>query len=304
MKIPALFKEYIWLVNTIRRARKISLSEINEKWVETDMSGGIPFARTTFNRHKDAIQDIFGIYIDCDRKDGYKYFIGNDYVLREDSVQNWMLTTLSVNNLISESMSLQERILLENIPSNGDFLRVVINAMKTNRLLSVNYRRYQSSETKTFTIAPYCIKLFHRRWYMLVKYHYGNYCILAFDRIEVIDTLYDKFEIDKDFDAAAFFNDSFGVVIGDETKPERIVLRAYGKEQYNLRDLPLHVSQKEIAHTDNYTDYEYHLKPTDDFKAHILSRGQWLQVISPKLLADDIRSWLLEAIKRYGDDNF
>ncbi|MBR5743994.1 MAG: WYL domain-containing protein, partial [Muribaculaceae bacterium] len=99
MKIPALFKEYIWLVNTIRRAKRISLAEINEKWIDTDMSGGVPFARTTFNRHKDAIEDIFGIYIDCDRRDGYKYFIGNEYVLREDSVQNWMLSTLSVNNM-------------------------------------------------------------------------------------------------------------------------------------------------------------------------------------------------------------
>lgn len=299
MKIPALFKEYIWLVNTIRRARKISLSEINEKWMETDMSGGVPFAHTTFNRHKDAIQDIFGIYIDCDRKDGYKYFIGNDYVLREDSVQNWMLTTLSVNNLISESISLQERILLENIPSNGDSLRMVINAMKTNRLLSVYYRRYQSYESKNFTVAPYCIKLFHRRWYMLVKYRYGNFGILSFDRIEKIVTLEERFEIDKDFDAATFFSDCFGVVIGDETKSERIVLRAYRKEQYNLRDLPLHGSQREIGHTDVYTDYEYRLKPTDDFKAHLLSRGQWLQVVSPKSLANDIQCWLQEAIDRY-----
>ena len=42
MKIPTLFKEYIWLVNTIRRAKRISLAEINEKWINTDMSGGIP----------------------------------------------------------------------------------------------------------------------------------------------------------------------------------------------------------------------------------------------------------------------
>lgn len=40
MKIPTLFKEYIWLVNTIHRARRTSLAELNDKWVETDMSGG------------------------------------------------------------------------------------------------------------------------------------------------------------------------------------------------------------------------------------------------------------------------
>lgn len=91
-------------MNTIRKARRITFAEINERWLETDMSGGVDLARSTFARHKDAIEDIFGIYIDCDRQNGYQYFIGNDYVLREDSVQNWMLSTLSVNNVISKTL--------------------------------------------------------------------------------------------------------------------------------------------------------------------------------------------------------
>ena len=28
------FKEYIWLVNTIYKARKITFAEINERWLE------------------------------------------------------------------------------------------------------------------------------------------------------------------------------------------------------------------------------------------------------------------------------
>ena len=142
MTIPAKFKEYIWLVNTIRRARRITFAEINERWVETDMSGGVELARSTFNRHKDAIEDIFGIYIDCDRQNGYQYYIGNDYVLREDSVQNWMLSTLSVNNIISESLSLQDRILLQPVPSEGNYLRMAIEAMKKGVRIEVDYRKY------------------------------------------------------------------------------------------------------------------------------------------------------------------
>ena len=113
MKTPALFKEYIWLVNTIYKAKRISLSEINAKWIRTEMSEGVEIARTTFNRHKDAIEEMFGIIIDCDRRGGYKYFIANEEVLAESTVQNWMLSTISVNNVISESLSLQHRILLE-----------------------------------------------------------------------------------------------------------------------------------------------------------------------------------------------
>ena len=62
------FKEYIWLVNTIYHAKNITLAEINRRWMQTEMSGGMEMARATFNRHKDAIEDIFGIYIECDRQ--------------------------------------------------------------------------------------------------------------------------------------------------------------------------------------------------------------------------------------------
>jgi hypothetical protein len=52
------------------------------------MSEGLPMVRSTFNRHKDAIEDMFGIYIECDKKDGFRYHIGNAEVLEEDSIQN------------------------------------------------------------------------------------------------------------------------------------------------------------------------------------------------------------------------
>ena len=82
MKTSVKFREYIWLVNTIRKAGRISFVELQKKWLDSDMSEGVELARSTFNRHKDAIEDIFGIYIDCDRQNGYEYYIGNDYVLR------------------------------------------------------------------------------------------------------------------------------------------------------------------------------------------------------------------------------
>ena len=157
------FKEYIWLVNTIYHAKAITFAEINERWLKTEMSEGVEMARTTFYRHKCAIEDIFGIYIDCDKKNGNRYFIGNEQVLREDSVQNWMLSTLSVGNMVEESQSLHNRILLEHVPSGGEKLQQVIKAMKENCKISLTYRRYGSPENGTYKLAPYCVKLFHQR---------------------------------------------------------------------------------------------------------------------------------------------
>ena len=293
------FKEYIWLVNTIYQARSITLAEINEKWLQTEMSEGIPLSRTTFHRHRIAIEEIFGLYIDCDRKNGNKYFIGNDYVLQDDSVQNWMLSTLSVSNLLGESMSLSDRILLENIHSGGEKLKQVIKAMNESKRISITYRRYGGHATRTFDLEPYCVKLFGQRWYLLGRFADRGMAIFSFDRILEIKMSNEKFKVDEDFDAAKYFSDCFGVMLDENSKPEKVLIRAYGYEPYYLRDLPLHHSQREIQSTEEYCDFELRLKITSDFKSKLLSRGEWIEIIEPKALADEIIEWHQKAIERY-----
>ena len=309
MTIPTLFKEYIWLVNTIRKARKISLAEINERWIETDMSGGVEMARATFNRHKDAIEDIFGIYIDCDRQSGYKYFIGNERVLREDTVQNWMLSTLTVSNVISESLSLQDRILLETASSGEEYLPQVIEAMKKSVRVKVCYQRYGADEPKMLDFEPYCIKLFNKRWYILAHFHRNAtkdreaddyFGMFAFDRIRSLELTNVKFQIDPDFDAAEYFSDNFGVLVHDGTPKERIVIRAYGQERYYLQDLPIHHSQRIIEEGEDYADFELNLRPTIDLTRHLLGLGSTVQVLTPDWLADEVHDMHLDAAMLYG----
>ena len=299
MTVPVLFREYIWLVNTIYKARKISLSEINDKWIETDYSGGVEFSRTTFHRHKIAIEDMFGIYIECDRKNGFKYYIGNEYVLQENSVQNWMLSTLSVSSLLAESMSLNERILLENIPSGDEKLKMLIKAMKESKKISITYRRYGGHATRTFELEPYCLKLFGQRWYLLGRFVDRGMATFSIDRMLEIKISNVKFKIDEDFDAASYFSDCFGVMLDENSKPEKVLIRAYGFEPYYLRDLPLHHSQREIQSTEEYSDFELRLKITSDFKSKLLSRGEWIEILEPKALADEIIEWHQKAIDRY-----
>lgn len=308
MTVPSLFREYIWLVNTIKRARRISFAEIQEKWILTEMSGGVELARSTFNRHKDAIQDIFGIYIDCDRKDGYRYYIGNDEVLHEDTVQNWMISTMSVNDIISDSKALHDRIILQQIPCDSH-LQLFLEAMKKNVRVAVKYRRYESDTITCLDFEPYCLKLFNQRWYVLAHFHRDAtpekeerdyFGVFAFDRIVELEMTTTKFEVRKDFDAQEYFEECFGVIAGDGTPAERIILRAFGKQRYYLRDLPLHHSQKQIGQGADYSDFEYYLRPTADFCGHILSLAGYMKVIYPQSLADEISRMAIETLRQYG----
>ena len=291
----------------------MTLGEISELWRQQEESDGQELSRTTFNRHRDSILDIFGVIIECDRKDGYRYYIENEEVLKENSIQNWMFSTLSVSNMLDGNAGLQDRILLESIPSGDDKLRLIINAMRENRRIKIQYHKYSSSESKLYTLEPYCLKLYNRRWYMLVKKadaptpcedkdKKGDLFIFSLDRIESIEILQTKFVVDKNFDAEAYFNDCFGIMVDGSLKAERIVLRAYGLESFYLRDLPIHHTQKEIKKTEEYTDYELKLRPAEDFIEHLLSLSTRVRVIEPAWLAKEMQQRLRDALSVYKDN--
>lgn len=320
MKSYFLFKEYVWLVNLILRRGRISLNEINKEWLLTDMSEGVAIARNTFMRHKNAIETIFGIIIECDAHDEYKYYIGNSHVLSEDSIQNWMLSTITVNNILSENLSLAERIYLESVPSESDFLLTIINAMKHKTRVRLSYQKYGFDECRNVAIAPYCLRLFQCRWYVLAQYqrparegekierreglpkgYVEHYTIYSLDRVKEICGTEEKYDIDKNFNAFDFFRDCFGVY-RDESQPvQKIILRAFGLQRYYMRDLPWHHSQKEIFWGDEYADFEFNLRPTSDFIRYIMRYGSLVRVMSPTEVARRVRTQLQNAADLYKD---
>ena len=117
MKPARIFQQYIWLINAFRRCRRMTLEELNEQWVREEVNDGNPLPRTTFNRHRDAILDMYGVVLECDVKDHFRYYIANPEVLDDDSLERWTLSTLTVGGVLSTSASLKDRIILENVPA-------------------------------------------------------------------------------------------------------------------------------------------------------------------------------------------
>ncbi len=148
---------------------------------------------------------------------------------------------------------------------------------------------------------PYFIKLADKRWYALVKFPEptGNLFTLAFDRIQSLELTEEKFKYPKEFDSAGWFRDCYGIVRDPEVPVETVVIRAFGKEAYYLRDLPLHHTQKEIGTGANYCDFELTLRPSADFFGPLLSRGAAIKVLEPAHLAEDIKQLHKAALELY-----
>ena len=105
----------------------------------------------------------------------------------------------------------------------------------------------------------------------------------------------------EDFSASEFFKDFYGIYYDPAIPMEHVTIRAYGKERYYVRDLPIHPTQTIVGSGDDYTDYEIRLRPTTDFKAYLLSQGEWLHVLAPQALAEDIEARHRAAVHRRPD---
>ena len=299
MKIADIFKQYIWITETLYRTRGLSFQELNERWIKTEMSGGIPIPRTTFNRHKEDIEEMFGISIECQRKGGYFYYIENNDFKRNNHLQEWMLDSLSISSMLMESTSLHNRILLENIPARKEYLQPIINAMKQSHKMLMTYHKFGQQDSYTITIEPYAIKVFKQRWYLLAKNpKRESPTIYALDRVEQLVETEETFQFPEDFDTEGFFRDCYGV-LNTNDKAQRIVIRAYAPYLNYVRTLPLHHSQKEIKTTPEYADFEFYLKPTFDFRQELLAQGYDVEVLLPAQFREEMKEMLEKMLGRY-----
>lgn len=92
MKPAQIFHQYIWIINILRAYRQLTFEELNQKWQEDDVADGNPLQRSSFNRHRDAILNMFGVIIDCNKKT-YRYYISNPDVLNDGSIERWLFST-------------------------------------------------------------------------------------------------------------------------------------------------------------------------------------------------------------------
>ena len=297
-------QKYTWLIDTIRKAGKISLEEISDRWERNkDLSDCRPLSRATFNRWKDAIFSQFGIIISCQRTDGYLYYIENPEDIEEDELKKWMLDSFAVSNLISEHLSLKDRILVTQIPSARNHLATLLEAMKENRVVTITYCGFNKYKTHQFPIEPYCVKLFENRWYVLAhNIHYDDYRIYGLDRIEDLEITTDTFKLPKVFSATDYFSNYYGIVADKNMQPQRIVIRAYHDHVPYIKSLPLHRSQKLLAEKEEYADFEFFLAPTYDFIMRLLHVGAMIEVITPSSLRKTMKKWISEMYNLYKND--
>lgn len=286
----------LWIVNTFQRRGRLTLRELNELWTETELSGGEEIIARTFFNYRSAIQDLFSIVIECDKSTNTYSIAYRD----DDSTTEWLLSSFSVSQLLQQNKDISNRILLEEIPSGQHHLSTIIEAMHSNNVIEITYQRFVEDEPHSVCVEPYCTKLFHQRWYVVAnnieKKHLQTY---ALDRISDIKILANTYSIDPNFDAKAFFLNSFGIFASENEQPQRILIKVDATQSKYLRTLPLHHSQKETITNDKFSVFQYYLVPTKDFVFELLSHGAFFEVLEPASLRETMKENALKMAELY-----
>lgn len=302
--VSELLQKYIWLVNTFVRAGSngMSLGEISDRW---EVRFDSPYSRRTFNNHREAIEEVFGIKIGCNRSTN-RYFIEYSDDVSDDNAESaWLINTFTVNNMLSLGKErLSGRVSVEDIPSGHRHLTTVMDAMTDNYEIVIRYRKYTSSEEDTYTIRPYAVKEFAKRWYIV------GYClerkalrVYGLDRVTGLDITEKTFRMPHGFDIDELFSTSFGIYL-PEGRGETIRFRVSETEARYLRDLPIHPSQKEVGtigrpHSGIEVTFEIFACPNKALVMEFCKHGSRLEVLSPKHVRQEVADELNAAAGIY-----
>ena len=288
--VTELLQKYIWLVQTFIRAGEngLSLGEISDRWENRFDS---TYSRRTFNNHREAVEEVFGIRIECNRSTS-RYFIGSTDDITDDNAETaWLINTFTVNNMLSLGKErLSGRVSVEDIPSGHRHLTSIMEAMTENREIKIQYQKYTSAESDSYTLRPYAVKEFAKRWYIVA------YCIerkglrvYGLDRIRHLELTGESFRMPKNFDVDELFSTSFGIYIPEE-KGRTITFRTSPTDARFIRDLPLHSSQREISSDGESVTFSIFVCPNKALVMEFCKYGSGLEVLSP----EDIRTQVAE----------
>lgn len=290
--VSKTYYRYIWLLDLLLKSKRpLCFEEIQRTWLENPMSDGeLPLR--TFHEHRKGIKEMFGVDIVCE-KGGWNsvYSVKNPEVLKDNQLGKWLLDHYSVPQDFSTFYGMRDRILLEDIARGNQDYHPIIEAMKQNVEMEIDYQKYDGHH-QTFHVQPFALKVYNRRWYLLgfVKER-GELRTIALDRMQHMTLTDTHFEMPKDFDARKHFANVVGIYVDKNLPVTKVRIRVYGVQVEYLRALPLHKSQEEVLtrYEEKYSEFTYRLCLTPELTSQLLAMGDSVEVLEPVELREEVK---------------
>ena len=299
--VPELVEKYVFLVQTFVEAgdRGLSLQEIQDRWEDRY---GTAYARRSFLNHRAAVEEVFGIVINCDRSTNRYRIDRSESAVDRRAAVDYLIDTFTVNSLLTLGKErLSGRVAVEEVPSGQKFLTTLMQAMLDNAVLRLSYRKYLSAETDIRTIRPYAVKEFEKRWYVVAySEEQGALRSYALDRVVSLERTGERFRMPAGFDIDKTFAASYGIYLPEEGQtPVLVKLRATPREAAYLKDLPLHPSQLLLEESAAGSLFALRVIPNPNLVMDLVRRAGQLEVLEPESLRKEVKQALEKALQTY-----
>lgn len=296
-----LFRKYVWLIDTIRQNKGISFEEIADLWLGSPFNPEkSPLALRTFHNHRNAIENLFGIRIVCNRSNRNSYHIDGYPDNNDTRLKVWMVTTLGSTLPQREPAGITGRILHDHTSVSTLKLDPIVEAINSSLLIRIISAVPTRDGKTSILLAPYALAQWCNHWYVFGKDSAtGLFHALDLNRVADVAVSDTSFEYPADFNPQEYLTPFFGMDVVPDSSPKLVRLRIKGRTLNEVRTRPLHVSQKEVVTNQDYSVFEYNLVPSEKFIAVILSHGTDTEVMHPESLRKSMADTIATLAKRY-----
>ena len=321
-------KFYSWLIGLLDR-KHLTFEEIADEWKEARANqDNDVLDKRTFHRYRDNIQSQFGISVECNKSDGYRYYLKRDPV-DDDDVTEWMLSSLRLASL-GDMLKYHNKVMLDTPPYNTEYLDDILAAIDKHYLLKFKYVSGFGAESDIL-LQPAFVRYFKQRWYVVgvkVKSEERRVKkqrsasegkanssaeqdvrklvrVLPFDRISFLKMICEKHpltaKMKKFLTPENYYEDCFGIYRMEDVSVEKIRIRAFYPEYNYIEEVPLHESQQKVKESKDgmFREYTLAVRPSRDFLQELLWHGRNIIVLKPESLRLEMIGILKDMTKSY-----
>lgn len=291
----------LWLVDTLSM-QPLTFEKIQKKWFNSSANeDGEALFERTFNRYRREAEALMHVDIICDKRDGNLYKVVRPDSFKNYELQQWLLSAFRISSL-AEHVNGHKYVMLDSAPPAAHLLQTVMDAIDRKQSLKFRYQSHYKDSPNDVELIPAFVRLFKQRWYVIGEVAEKK-CAMscALERISDLEIMEDKRSISKGLskllNPETYFEHCFGII--RQFEPEIIRFRAFWPQNAYLRDVPIHISQTEVAKSEDYTDFEIYVRPTYDLKQEFLWNRDKMAVLSPESFRQDMINVLKATLEGY-----
>lgn len=258
----------------------------------------IGFSKRTLQRDIKEIRNVFGIDIEYS-KSQKGYFISQN----ENENMNFqrMMEAFDMFNSLNLAQDLTPFIHLEKRrPQGAENLYGLLHAIKNRLQIKFTYQKIWEEELSQRFVEPYVLKEFKNRWYIMAKDSKDNNIkSFALDRLINLEITNLNYQYPDNYSIEQSYRYCFGIISPNDEEPQDIILSFDPFQGKYIKTLPLHDTQQVLVDNDEEMRIKLKLCLTHDLIMELLSYGDNMKVIQPKLLADQIKQVHERAYRQY-----